>query len=327
MIIKTGGVTLTLGIAYLTVLAHERNRTAQAQQLRSQSRLLQSVLEPPNLPPPQTRAELAREERSTLLETAKDRWNQEVEGAVRWVQRTDWDEVREGLEGSISRLLGTGLQKSREGIVEAEKQAGPKVQETVDKSRAAAQKGANQAAIGINKAAASAIAGAEKVGTEAQRLANKAGDAVKVNSDGAVASTKTGLSRAGEKIAEENSAAKAKADRAAADVRSNSHDAADAIRSSGGTVDAARGAVRDVISRGIEKGKEAIGKAQSAVGMATEKVESNVPASSFSTSSLVEKALHQRYEKPDGLNKSVEEVLAERYQPIDSRDNTVLRGV
>jgi len=87
------------------------------------------------LPPPQSRAELAREERSTLLEAAKDRWNDEVENAVRWVQRTDWNEVREGMEGAVSRLLGSGLQKSREGIEEAEKQATPKVQEAVDRSK------------------------------------------------------------------------------------------------------------------------------------------------------------------------------------------------
>lgn len=33
------------------------------------------------------------------METWKDRWNGEVEGAVRWVQRFDWRRVREGLEG------------------------------------------------------------------------------------------------------------------------------------------------------------------------------------------------------------------------------------
>jgi len=92
--VKTGGVTLTLGIAYLTVLAHERNRQAQAQQLRSQSRVLTGLLDPAPIPPPQTRADLAREERGTLIETAKDRWNEEVESAVRWVQRTDLNDVR-----------------------------------------------------------------------------------------------------------------------------------------------------------------------------------------------------------------------------------------
>jgi len=301
----TGGVTLTLGIAYLTVLAHERNRQSQAAHLRSQSRVLQTLLEPPSLPPPQTRAELAREERSTLIEAAKDRWNEEIEHAVRWVQHTDWEDVREGMEGAISRLLGSGLQKSREGIEEVEKTAGPKVQEAVNRSKISV----------------------ENAGAEARKTASSIGDAVKAKADDVAASAKTNLDQAGETSAAYGSAAKAKAERAAAETRSGSHDAADAVRNSGGTVDAARGVVRDAIGKGIEKGKEALGKAQAAVGLAADNIESKAQSSTSIQTSAVEKALKERYEKPDGLNKSVEEVLAERYQPVDSRDNTVLRGV
>jgi len=301
----TGGVTLTLGVAYLTVLAHERNRQAQAQALRSQARVLNGLLEPTPLPPPQSRAELAREERSTVVETAKDRWNAEIENAVRWVQRTDWNEVREGMEGAVSRLLGTGLEKSREGIEDAEKKAGPKVQEALDRSKAAAREGADQAAAGIDRAAAAAVSGAEK----------------------AVASTKDQLRQAGAKTAEYGDAAKANSDRVMADAKSGAQDAAQNVRHPGGTVDAARGAVRDAVSKGIEKGKEVLGHAQAAVGLATDKLESKAQSATLSHSSAVEKALHERYEKPDGLNKSAEEVLEERYKPIDARDNTVLRGV
>lgn len=292
-------------MAYLTVLTHERNRQAQAQALRSQAHVLNGLLEPTPLPPPQSRAELAREERSTLVETAKDRWNEEVENAVRWVQRTDWNEMREGMEGAIARLLGTGLEKSREGIEEAEKKSGPKVQEAVDRSKAVARKGADQAAAGIDRVAAATISGAEKAAT----------------------STKEQLRQAGAKSAEYGGVAKARTDRVVTDAKSGAHDAAEKVRHSGGTVDAARGAVRDVVNKGIEKGREAIGKAQAAVGLATDKLESKAQAASLSHSSAVEKALHERYEKPDGLNKSVEEVLEERYKPIDARDNTVLRGV
>ncbi|KAF4628079.1 hypothetical protein G7Y89_g10066 [Cudoniella acicularis] len=251
----TGGVTVTLGLAYLTVLAHERNRQAQAHALRSQSRVLNGLLEPTPLPPPQTRAELAREERSTIAEAAKDRWNAEVENAS---------------------------EKSTEGIEQAERAAGPKVQEAVDRSKAAE---------GVNKAAAATIAGAQKSGAETSKIAT---------------------------------AAKAKAEEAATNSNAGAHDA---IRKSGGTVDAARGAVRDAVSKGIEKGKEAIGKAHAAIGLAEERIESKSQASALSHSSAVEKALHERYENPDSLNKSVEETLEERYKPIDARDNTSLRGV
>lgn len=41
----------------------------------------------------------------------------------------------------------------------------------------------------------------------------------------------------------------------------------------------------------------------------------------------MEKALHERYEKSGEIEKSVEQVLEERYKPVDERDNTVLRGV
>ncbi|KAH8782578.1 hypothetical protein BGZ57DRAFT_758628 [Hyaloscypha finlandica] len=275
----TGGVTLTLGIAYLTVLAHERNRRAQAEALRSQSRVLTSLLEPSPIPPPQSRAELAREERSSLTETLKDRWNEEVEHAVRRVQKTDWNEVREGMEGAVARILGSGLQKSREGIEEAGKQTAPKVQDAVDRSKAAAKKGADQAAAEIDRAAAATIAGVER------------------------------------------------ADRPGADAKTGAQDAAEAVRHAGGTVDAARGALRDTFNKGIEKGKATIGKAQAAVGLATEKMESKAQAATLSHSSAVEKALHERYEKPSSLDKSVEETLAERYKPIEERDNTVLRGM
>ncbi|KAH6674462.1 hypothetical protein B0J14DRAFT_540339 [Halenospora varia] len=277
----TGGVTLTLGLAYLTVLAHERNRQAQASNLRSQSRVLTSLIEPTPLPPLQSRAELAREERSTLVEAAKDRWNEEVENAVRWVQRTDWGDVREGVEGAVARLTGKGLEKSREGIEEAEKSAGPKVQEAVDRSKAAAKSAKDQAAVAVDRAAAAAITGAER-------------------------------------------AAKAKTQRVAADADAGAHEA---IRRSGGTVDAARGAVRDAVSKGIEKGKEAIGKAQAYVGLAEERIESRGQSSAISHSKAVEKALHERYEQPKMREKTVEEALEERYKPIDQRDNTTLRGV
>jgi altered-inheritance-of-mitochondria protein 5 len=311
---KAGGVTVTLGVAYLTVLAHERNRQAQAQALRSQSRVLNTLCEPEPISPPRSRAELAREERSTLTETAKDRWNEEVENAVRWVQRKDWNEVRGSLEDSVSRLLGGGLQKSREGIDEVEKQAGPKVQEAIDRSRAAGKSGVDAAAAGIDRAAAAAISGTERAGDEAKKSARKV-----------ATSSKEQLQQTGAKAADYRDAARASTDKAAAEAKTSAHDAADAIRSSGGTVDAARSAVRGVISKGIEKGREALGKAQNTIGLVEEKLGSKAQPPTLSSLSAVEKAFQERYEKRP--EKSVEEALAERYKPIDAKDNTVLRGV
>ncbi|KAE8445315.1 hypothetical protein EG329_013553 [Mollisiaceae sp. DMI_Dod_QoI] len=288
----TGGVTLTLGLAYLTVIGHERNRRAQAFSLHTQSRVLDSLLEPTPLPPPQTRAELAREERSTVIETAKDRWNAEVENAIRWVQRTDWNEIREGMEGAVSRILGSGIQKSREGIEEAEKKAGPRVLEAVDRSKAAAWHAADEAAAGVNRAAAATIAGVDRVGTRAKEAASKM-----------AASTK-------EQAAEARDSVNAKTSRATANAKSGARDAGEGVKHSGGTVDAARGALRDAVSKGIDR-------AHAAVGLATEKLESKAQSSALSHSSAVEKALHERYQEPKVLDKPLEEAFEERYKPIN----------
>lgn len=86
--------------------------------------------------------------------------------------------------------------------------------------------------------------------------------------------------------------------------------------------EAAKGSVLSAIGKGIEKGKEALGIAKATVVGAEQKVEAKLDA----TLSPVERTMRQRYEKPSGL-KSVEETLAERYQPLDKRDNTVLRGL
>jgi altered-inheritance-of-mitochondria protein 5 len=291
-------------VAYLTVLAHERNRLAQAQALRSQSRVLQSLYEPEPTAPPRSRHELAREERSTFTETAKDRWNEEVSNAVRWVQTKDWSEVRESIEDSVARLWSGGLEKSREGIEDAENKARPSVQEAIERTRAAGKSGIDAAASGIDRAAAATISGAEKVGSEAKQGAKRI-----------AASSK-------EQVRE---AANPKAEKAAADVKSGAHDAASAIRNSGGTVDAARNVVRGAISKGIEKGREVFGKAQSTITGAEEKLESKTGEAALSSPSAIEHALQERYEKRP--EQSVEEALAERYKPIDAKDKTVLRGV
>lgn len=95
---------MTLSVAYLTVLAHQRNREQQGAALRAQALALQSLIDPLPAPLPPTRSEVAAAQRATSIEVAKDRWNHEVENAVRWAQNTDWDEIREGLEQSASKL-------------------------------------------------------------------------------------------------------------------------------------------------------------------------------------------------------------------------------
>ncbi|KAI1847038.1 hypothetical protein JX266_006913 [Neoarthrinium moseri] len=254
----TGGVTLTLSLAYLTVLAHQRNRERQSAILRANNLVVSGITDP--LPPvhPPTRSELAALERANLVESAKDKWNAEVEGAVRWAQETDWVEVREGLESAAGRLWGRALGNAVDGAEKAENKAARLAGEAKDDVKSAV----DAKAAGVAEAAKSAYADAKARGSDA-------------------------LSR-GEKQAEE-----------------------------------ARGSLFSAVGKGIEKGKEALGLAKDKVVGAGEKVEGKVDEKL----NPVERTLRQRYEKHSGVNQTVEEALAERYLPVDKRDNTVLRGV
>ncbi|KAK8073598.1 hypothetical protein PG994_004497 [Apiospora phragmitis] len=261
----TGGVTLTLGVAYLTVLAHQRNRERQSAVLRAQTDLISGLTDP--LPPvhPPTRAELAARERQNLLDTAKDRWNTEVEGAVRWAQHKDWTAVREEAEDVVGHLWTRVFSEAGQAGEEGRKTVAPKVRDAREEARretAWARDAASEKAGNVAKAAKSAYADAKARGAEAV--------------------TK------GEQKAEE-----------------------------------AKGSIFSALGSGFQKGKEAIGFVKTKAGEAGEKLENKVDEQ-FSP---VEQALRQRYEGPSWTDKSVEEVLADRYTPVDKRDQTLLRGV
>ncbi|KAK8024292.1 hypothetical protein PG993_012358 [Apiospora rasikravindrae] len=255
----TGGVTLTLGVAYLTVLAHQRNRERQSAVLRAQTDLISGLTDP--LPPvhPPTRAELAALERQNLLDTAKDRWNTEIEGAVRWAQHKDWTAVREEAESVAGNLWTRAFSEAGQAAEEGKKTVVPKARDAREEARkeaAWARDAANE------KAAKSAYADAKARGADA---VNK-----------------------GEQKAEE-----------------------------------AKGSIFSALGSGLQKGKEAIGFAKTKAGEAGQQLEHKADEQ-FSP---VEQALRQRYEGPSWTDKSVEEVLADRYTPVDKRDQTLLRGV
>lgn len=139
-------MTVTLAIAYYAVLEHERNRQAQAVNLRIATRTLNSLFEPPLEPLGPTRAELLRAERSTLLENAKDRWNMEIERAVRSIQNANWDEIREARDQAIAKLLGDSLESTRHGIESAEKTAEANASIIAEKAKQALSDGKEKAA-------------------------------------------------------------------------------------------------------------------------------------------------------------------------------------
>jgi altered-inheritance-of-mitochondria protein 5 len=62
-----------------------------------------------------------REVRIGLLETAKDRWNAELEKNVRTLQEADWTAARLRVEEKVSSMWRSAFQKGREGVVEVTK--------------------------------------------------------------------------------------------------------------------------------------------------------------------------------------------------------------
>lgn len=59
------------------------------------------------------RAPTVREEKAGIAETAKDRWNREVEGLVHRVQEFDWAGAREGLEERVARVVARVREEGR----------------------------------------------------------------------------------------------------------------------------------------------------------------------------------------------------------------------
>ncbi|KXT17082.1 hypothetical protein AC579_4361 [Pseudocercospora musae] len=112
-----GGFTLTATVLYLSINLHTRNRVHQAALLHQQSLLLENIVAPqPPLPPPPNRRVQAG-----LLETAKDKWNAELERNLKTLQQYDWTAAFERVEESAGNLIRTAFDKGKEGMKEASK--------------------------------------------------------------------------------------------------------------------------------------------------------------------------------------------------------------
>lgn len=99
-------MALTLAVAYMSTLAQQRAREEQSLLVQQQSRTLDAAIDHPPAPRRPTRAELAAAARANFTDRAKDRWNSEVEGAVRWLQGADWERARERAEDRVGVLVG-----------------------------------------------------------------------------------------------------------------------------------------------------------------------------------------------------------------------------
>lgn len=282
-------MTLTLSLAYLSVLAHQRSREHQGAALQAQALAIQGLIDPIPAPLPPTRSEVAAAQRNTAVEVAKDRWNHEVENAVRWVQHTDWTEVREGVEAGASRLW---TKTFGDAVGETEKVAEDKVAALAKTAKSKT----DDAAGGIAAAARGAF---DKTKQRGEKLEAAAEETLW---DARLRAKSAGIT------------AKQQMVKAEAAVKDTAKD----------TTTEAKG----MFASALEKGKEYVGLAATKAGVAADKVGLKTDGNALPPTDPVERALHQRYEKPEAKhNLTVAEALNERYTPIDKRDNTVLRGL
>ncbi|KAK4033417.1 hypothetical protein C8A01DRAFT_40112 [Parachaetomium inaequale] len=86
---------------------------------------------------------------------------------------------------------------------------------------------------------------------------------------------------------------------------------------------------RGAVERGVERAHDFVERTKAAVHLAEERAEAKADAKLLHVSEI-EKALAERYDsarREERMKRSVEEVLRERYTPVDKRDNSQLRGV
>lgn len=99
----------------MSTLTQQRAREQQSLLVQQQSETLDAAIDHPQAPRRPTRAELAAAARANFTDRAKDRWNAEVEGAVRWLQDADWNRARERVEERMGVLAGaTGAEAAAE---------------------------------------------------------------------------------------------------------------------------------------------------------------------------------------------------------------------
>lgn len=92
--------------------------------------------------------------------------------------------------------------------------------------------------------------------------------------------------------------------------------------------DEAKGALASVWENSKDIAKDISTRAKAAVGAVEDKMEIKADGLVMPPLTPVQRALHQRYERPESkVNKTVADALQERYMPLNQRDNTVLRGL
>lgn len=81
-------------MAYLSARRIQEDTRANSLLLRESRDVLESALLPPQAP----KKVEPHVERPSIVETMKDKWNEEVENSIRFVQSIDWNYTRERAE-------------------------------------------------------------------------------------------------------------------------------------------------------------------------------------------------------------------------------------
>ncbi|KAK4122333.1 hypothetical protein N657DRAFT_691608 [Parathielavia appendiculata] len=290
-----GGLTLTLSLTYLALLTHTHNRQAQSALLRAQASTLDTLI-----PPDQSLPLSARRRRNATV------------------------------------LLPDGTYRPRESLLAAQQHQPP------EKKPVSASSFIETAKTKWNSEVLAAVRWAQ----------NKDWARVREDAEDGVASL-FGVELSKEPVSVRETEVVYPPPRAATAPGSAEHGhgrMSDALYQARDTTVAVAQAMRDeakevvsearevvseavgeasgAISRGMERAHDLVEKSKAMVHLAEEKAEAKMDAKMLHVSDI-EKVLAERYDsarRKERMNRSVEEVLRERYIPMDSRDNSQLRG-
>ncbi|AEO62400.1 uncharacterized protein THITE_2106516 [Thermothielavioides terrestris NRRL 8126] len=287
---KTGGVTLTLSLTYLALLTHARNREAQSAVLRAQISTLDALV------PPDPAHHRRRRNATVLL----------PDGTYRPRESLAQYERERARAGPVGSLVETAKTRWNGEVLAAVRWAQEKDWGRV---REEAEEGV-----------------ARLLGVELSR------EPVPVEEQGAERAVRTqegggeGRHEAAHKVSEALQHAREKT---AVVARAMGQEAKEVVSEA-----------REVVATGVEKAEEAVAKrmgkahdfverTKGAAHLAEDKAEAKADAKLLHVSDI-EKALAERYDsarREERMKRSVQEVLNERYIPMDQRDNSQLRLV
>ncbi|KAK4156265.1 hypothetical protein C8A00DRAFT_41230 [Chaetomidium leptoderma] len=297
----TGGVTLTLSLTYLALLTHTRSRQAQSAVLRSQAWTLDTLIPPdPTLP-----LSARRRRNATILlpdgtyrpRDSLEQYQRETAAAAGpgasffETAKTKWNsEVLSAVHWAQNKNWGAVRDRAEDGVARllgVEPLSREPVRETDT------EEVVRRYYYDDDDPPPPLPVAASRQGVVAAAAAHRVSDALHRATDRTVVVAQAMREEAREVVSE------------------------------------AREVVSQGMERGMEKAHDLVERTKAAVHLAEERAESRVDAKLLHLSA-VEKALAERYDaarREERMKRSVEDVLRERYIPMENRDNSELRLV